>query len=110
ASLRGRLDGLDPERLAAALGRLGEICAERMRRDGVAPAAVRVSRIAELRYVGQSYELQIPLPDGPVGSATLAACAERFHAAHAAIYGQSDPDGAVEMVSLRVQHRAALAS
>jgi N-methylhydantoinase A len=109
-SLRSRLDGLEPVRLSDVLARLEAVCAERMRRDGIAPEAVRVSRVAELRYVGQSYELQVPLPEGPTGAATVDACAERFHAVHRAVYGQSDPGGAVELVSLRVQHRAALAS
>jgi N-methylhydantoinase A len=108
ASLRCRLDALDPERLAGLLTRLETVCAERMRRDGVASGAVRVSRVAELRYVGQSYELQVPIPDGPVGPGTVAACAERFHLVHRSHYGQSDPGGAVEMVSVRVQQRAAL--
>jgi N-methylhydantoinase A len=108
ASLRSRLDALDPARLAALLERLETTCAERMARDGIAPEDVRTSRVAELRYVGQAYELQVDLPDGPVGPATVAACAERFHAAHRAVYGQSDPGGAVEMVSVRVQQRAAL--
>jgi N-methylhydantoinase A len=107
-TLKALLDRLAPERLAALLERLGAACAAGMARDGVPPELVRVSRVAELRYVGQSYELSVPLPDGPVTPATLEACRQGFHEAHRRIYGQSDPDGAVELVSLRVQHRAAM--
>ncbi|HEY3081416.1 MAG TPA: hydantoinase/oxoprolinase family protein, partial [Chloroflexota bacterium] len=107
-TLKARLDGLPPERLEALLERLSAACGAGMARDGVMPELVRVSRVAELRYVGQSYELSVTVPDGPVTSATVEACGQRFHEAHRRIYGQSDPAGAVEMVSVRVQHSAAM--
>ncbi|HEV8632752.1 MAG TPA: hydantoinase/oxoprolinase family protein [Chloroflexota bacterium] len=107
-TLKARLDGLAPERLAAALERLSAACAAGMARDGVAPELVRVGRVAELRYVGQSYELPVPIPEGPVTPATVDECGRRLHEAHRRIYGQSDPGGAVEMVSVRVQHSAAM--
>jgi N-methylhydantoinase A len=107
-TLKARLDALPPERLAALLGRLSAACAAGMARDGVAPEFVRVSRVAELRYVGQSYELSVPVPEGPITRSTVEECSRRFHEAHRRIYGQSDPDGAVEMISLRVQHSAAM--
>ena len=110
ASLRSRLEALDPTRLAALLDRLDGVCAERMARDGIAASAVAKSRVAELRYVGQSYELAVDVPDGPVTAETVAACGARFHEAHRRVYGQSDPDGTVELVSVRVGHRAALPS
>jgi N-methylhydantoinase A len=47
---------------------------------------------ADLRYVGQSFELGIPLgPD----------LAERFHAAHEARYGYADRDRQLELVAVR---------
>jgi N-methylhydantoinase A len=47
---------------------------------------------ADLRYVGQSFELTVPL--GP-------RLAERFHEAHATRYGYSDPERRVELVAVR---------
>jgi N-methylhydantoinase A len=47
---------------------------------------------ADLRYMGQSFELTVPL--GP-------RLAERFHEAHAARYGYSDPERRVELVAVR---------
>jgi N-methylhydantoinase A len=47
---------------------------------------------ADLRYVGQSFELTIPL--GPE-------LADRFHAAHADRYGYADPGRALELVAVR---------
>ena len=47
---------------------------------------------ADLRYVGQSFELTVPLgPD----------LAERFHGAHAERYGYADPARPLELVAVR---------
>lgn len=61
-----------------------------------------LERSADLRYRGQSYEINIPCP-GP-----LADCAPRFHREHARLYGYSNPDGEVEVVTLRVRARTVL--
>ena len=47
---------------------------------------------AELRYVGQSHELTVPLG---------ADLAERFHAAHEERYGYADRDRGIELVAVR---------
>jgi N-methylhydantoinase A len=47
---------------------------------------------ADLRYVGQSFELTVPLGAG---------LAERFHEAHRERYGYADPGRAVELVAVR---------
>ena len=60
----------------------------------------------DLRYLGQSYELMIPL-DLPITPATLAAAAHAFHAAHAQRYGYAMTDEPVEAVSVRVRGHGA---
>ena len=55
-----------------------------------------VSRFADCRYVGQGYELTVPV----AGSGT--AVASEFHRAHAARFGHSDERRAVELVNVRV--------
>jgi N-methylhydantoinase A len=47
---------------------------------------------ADLRYVGQSFELTVPLQDG---------LAEAFHRAHEDRYGYADREGAIELVAVR---------
>jgi N-methylhydantoinase A/oxoprolinase/acetone carboxylase beta subunit len=47
---------------------------------------------ADLRYVGQSFELTVPLGHDLAG---------RFHDAHEARYGYADPDRAIELVAVR---------
>jgi N-methylhydantoinase A len=62
--------------------------------------AVRLERSADLRYVGQSFEINVPLPSGPADPAALLT---DFHARHARRYGHSHPAEPVEVVNLRVR-------
>jgi N-methylhydantoinase A len=47
---------------------------------------------ADLRYLGQSFELTVPLGPG---------LKDRFHLAHEARYGYGDPDREIELVAVR---------
>jgi N-methylhydantoinase A len=65
-----------------------------------------IQRSADLRYRGQSYELNIPwVSKGKSPSRTEAA----FHADHARIYGYSRPGREIEVVTIRVRARVTLA-
>jgi N-methylhydantoinase A len=61
-----------------------------------------IERSADLRYRGQSYELNVPWK-----SARIAATA--LHREHARIYGYSLPEREVEVVTIRVRARVTLA-
>jgi N-methylhydantoinase A len=63
-------------------------------------AAPRLERSADLRYVGQSFEINVPVPPGPPNPAALQA---DFHARHEQRYGHSHPTEPVEVVNLRVR-------
>ncbi|MCW3475620.1 hydantoinase/oxoprolinase family protein [Limobrevibacterium gyesilva] len=65
---------------------------------GVA-GVVQVS--ADMRYRGQSYEIEVPLT-----AVTCAAMAAAFHARHHAVFDHADPAAAVEVVNLRLSIRA----
>lgn len=70
--------------------------AERVRADASDPEAARIERAADCRYVGQSFELTVPVGE-PVDPAALA---ERFYDIHETVYGYR-MDDAVELVNLR---------
>jgi len=77
-----------------ALEREGGALAERARAQlGSADAEVRVT--AELRYRGQAFELAVE------AATDAGALREAFHAAHEEAYGFCDPEGEVELVTLR---------
>ncbi len=58
-------------------------------------------RTADMRYVGQEYFVNIPLPDEIEGQ-VLADLPGRFHQAYLDRYGHSNPEEAIEFVNLRV--------
>ncbi len=66
--------------------------------DGHALAGAVVQRSLDMRYAGQSYEVDVPIAEFDA-----AAWAERFHAAHAARYGHGHPGRAVEIVNARLR-------
>ena len=63
---------------------------------------VRCVRTMDLRYVGQSYELRIPVPDGVLDRHHLQQIADRFHAEHRRSYGFAAPEEPVELVNIRL--------
>jgi N-methylhydantoinase A len=74
---------------------------EILRAEHVNRAAMEFRRTADMRYVGQEYFVNIPLPE-KVGPPVYAALAEKFHRAYQTRYGHSNPDEAIEFVNLRV--------
>lgn len=67
-----------------------------LHRDGIEDASIRVLRALDCRYVGQGYELRVPLP-GPYSDEAL----QRFHELHEREYG-SAYDDPIEIVNARV--------
>lgn len=84
------------ERALVALGGAGGRGA-----GDVAAPSVRVTY--ELRYGGQSFEL----PIAGTASDPVAELRRRFDAEHEARYGYSDPEAALELVTIRVSAEAA---
>ncbi|GIU99107.1 MAG: 5-oxoprolinase [Actinomycetota bacterium] len=105
-----RIDGsqtvlsvLGPRVIREALAwfdRTGRRLLRQLREDGVDPARARVVGSVDCRYLGQGYELSVPLPT--IDAAGLRAVADRFHELHARTYGHADPSEPVEIVTLRL--------
>jgi N-methylhydantoinase A len=88
---------VDANRINRELDGLGAELRDRLARDGVAAASVRVIRALDCRYVGQGYELRVTLDDGPFTEEAL----EQFHALHEREYGSAYGDP-IEIVNARV--------
>ncbi|MBX3013076.1 MAG: hydantoinase/oxoprolinase family protein [Caldilineaceae bacterium] len=73
-----------------------------LQREGIDESAMRFVRQVDLRYVGQSYELAVTLPDQPLREPVLAAVLATFHRTHDRAYGFSAPGEPVEFVNLRL--------
>jgi N-methylhydantoinase A len=100
-SASGPTDWAAPETGAGLALRYAELerAAERdMAAEGFAPGRWHGERLLDLRYVGQSFDLRVPL----AGSGDLPATIAAFHAAHRARYGHADPREPVEAVAVRL--------
>ena len=75
---------------------------ERLAADGFAAPERRIERALDLRYLGQAFELTVPLAPGPLD---VDAIVRDFHARHLATYGHADPAGDVELVNVRIAAR-----
>ena len=95
-------DQLDSKAASESFRRLEEQGQAALAREGITPEEMSFVHQADMRYVGQSYELTIPLPDGRLGSERLAPILERFHQEHERTYGFKADVEPVEFVALRL--------
>lgn len=57
---------------------------------------------ADMRYRGQSYELETVIDRRDLAAGTVGQVAEAFHAEHRRVYEHADPHAAVQVVNLRL--------
>jgi len=60
----------------------------RMREDGFSDVQIEVSRSADFRFVGQAYELNMPLPDRPLQADDAPQLAKQFYELYERTYGE----------------------
>jgi N-methylhydantoinase A/oxoprolinase/acetone carboxylase beta subunit len=96
-----RLDALEPARLETMYAEMAGQATEVVR-DAAAGGAVTVVRAVDARYVGQGYELTVPVPPGPLDAAALARVRAAFDAIYAARYGYAQPAEPVEAVTWKL--------
>jgi N-methylhydantoinase A len=57
---------------------------------------------ADMRYRGQSYEIEVPIEPGWLERADISALSSAFHQEHARLYEHADPDASVQIINLRL--------
>ncbi len=98
-----RAGAADPQqRLTTALRQLERRARTALQREGQTPDSSVLRCSVDLRYRGQSHELNVSLDGG------LPAALRRFHDAHARRFGHCDPQAAVEVVTARLRAIAVL--
>jgi N-methylhydantoinase A len=83
------------EDLDPIFGDLESKAYDQLHSEGFSERDMLIARWADMRYVGQAYELCIP-------AGTASEMVEGFHSEHERVYGHADPESAVELVNLRV--------
>ncbi len=96
-SLTVRETSSDYRRLAARAAPMVTRARRELAAEGARPAQIRSELFADVRYRGQSYEIEVGL---------TSRFAADFHAAHRRTFGYAAPEAAIEVVNLRLRATA----
>lgn len=93
---------MDLGRMNSELEEMEQQLREQLSADHIDPAGAAFERSSDARYVGQGYELRLPLPAGSLSGEALESAFQEFHELHALEYGHHFPESPIELVNLRV--------
>ena len=102
-TLQAQTDVADLAAVNRCLAELDAAGRARMREEGVAAGDVHVAYTADMRYVGQAYELEVPIA-APVAAERVPDVVAAFHAVHERVYGYARTQQTVEFVNFRAVH------
>lgn len=71
--------------------------------EGIADANQEIRRFAEIRYIGQAHEVNLPVAPGEITTELLNEVKEKFHQAHFELYSHSSPEAPTMFVTLAVK-------
>jgi N-methylhydantoinase A/oxoprolinase/acetone carboxylase beta subunit len=107
-TLQARTDVADLGEVNRCLAELDAAGRARMTEEGVPTSEVRVAYATDMRYVGQAYELEVPLA-APVTAEAVPEIVAAFHGVHERVYGYARAQQPVEFVNFRAVHTFPLA-
>lgn len=102
-TLTAPLAALDPSALRSALADPVERAERWLEREAPPLSSAEIRLAAELRYVGQAYEIEVPIEPPWLENSDLSPLAARFHELHERLYFHADPTAPIECVNLRVR-------
>jgi N-methylhydantoinase A len=95
---------LDSGKLLSVFKEMEEEGTKQLLEERVSKDRIEISWSADLRYEGQSWELNIPVQRRDhMDQAALQSITDTFHHLHNQVYSFSEPNGVVEFVNLRVR-------
>jgi len=96
-----RLEALEPAALTTMYDDMAAQ-ATAVVRDAAVATTVTLVRSVDARYVGQGYELTVPVPQGTLDAAALGRIRAAFDEIYAARYGYANPSEPVETVTWKL--------
>ena len=97
---------VDIQALNDALEELSRKVVEALIEQGADKNTVVLRNIAEMRYVGQTYEVMVEMPSGRLSKEKIDELVERFHAAHEKEYFVCNRDFSTAIVNVGVEGTA----
>ena len=107
-AVRTHLAPLQPASMAALAAGFADLergVSEWLDRERVPAARRRLERWLDLRYVGQNFELLVPVPEATWRDGDLTPLRRRFLELHERVYGFATEDEPMQVVNLRVVGR-----
>jgi N-methylhydantoinase A len=102
-TFRRLLGAVDPGELSGAWEQLAREAVAQLQADGFGPEQMRLRKSANMHYQGQTFELTVPVPEGPLDAEALADLIEAFGQEHERTYGhRAGPEEPVEVVNIQV--------
>jgi N-methylhydantoinase A len=103
----GATDNLDARRVEAALDSMRDEALATLASEGIHRSAIELGFSADVRYVGQYSEVEVPLELNGAGvtEETLQDMVERFHRLHDGRFGYALPGSPTEVVNVRARSR-----
>jgi N-methylhydantoinase A len=99
-------DQVDADEVVGLLREMADAARETLRAEHVADDRIVIDYAADVRYVGQFNEVDVPLPAGAgFDRQTLDEVAAWFHQRHDDLYGYSMRGAPLELINLRVTGR-----
>jgi N-methylhydantoinase A len=93
------------QRVAALYGEMQTRARQLLLRAGGRDEDIVISRTADMRYIGQGFEIEVALPDGVLGSGSEERIRETFDHTYASLFEQAVEDLPVEVINWRLSAR-----
>jgi N-methylhydantoinase A len=97
-----RLERLDWDHVNALFAAMTEEGSRLLREAGADPSKITLKPTADMRHVGQGFEIPVPLPSTKLGPDNLAAMREAFFASYRERFGRVVEDSPIEAMSWRL--------
>ena len=96
------VDKLDPVRACSLFAAMRAQALETLHSEGIAQEQINLLLSADVRYLGQFNEVEVPLENDAMTPAEIDRLVGEFHRRHEALNGYRMPSAPVEIVNLRV--------
>lgn len=102
ATVAKRMDALDWPAFEETFARMEADARQVIAATGLNAESARVERRADVRYVGQAFEIVVDLPPGPYNAGSAESLQSAFEKAYLAQFTRTPPAGPVEIINVRI--------